>query len=282
MLPTILSMKFSIALLLAVWPVVCLSLAAGEGKPANPQVLCRMAGIQRNHDQQGDRPVYEWGMILEVTPPSGWKLGWCEEGRHGITVESVGGGKAPGVSVSEDMMGGIEIKTPRWLPPVGSDGVRVKGELAVGVFREKAVAAPVTVKLEEGFAVPIVLPGAGVIDGNGKARDVKAKLVVKAYESRQKRLMLQLEAGEPMGDMVVDLQTMNDDPVPRTFDDYERNVLKNRYCWTWTYEVKEVKDETIKVILTYAKEPRPVSAAVDLNVALSGFPVGPMQQNQEP
>ena len=148
------------------------------------QVAWKKLEVGREHPE--DDPERNWRIGLGgiVAVPSGWEIDWVEDELMGVAVEDSTGRKASRAkcySSSFDRKTAHLLVEPQdWLPSAGTQWVEVKGELPLVISCREAVSEPVALKLEKGASVPLVLKGAG-IGKDGKARDVRVKLVIRKY-----------------------------------------------------------------------------------------------------
>lgn len=220
----------------------------------------------------------KWNMMLkwEVLETPGWRIDWCEGELARVTMEDSAGGKVRDArshfrdaARKKDLM----ASPGDWLPAPGAQWIKVKGEIPFVVSCQEAMTDPVTVKLEKGISVPVVLKRAG-IGKDGRAEDVKATVIVeevtkpggigKSGEQSKKMLGFRVEVPTPAGIRGVELQTMDGMPVG-TKNHYDMGMMN----WVWT--MKPVEDERLQVSVRYSRDLQRYRAVIDDKVSLSGF-----------
>ena len=230
-----------------------------------------------------DRPP-SWQMNLEfqLENRSDWRIAWYDEDKARVLMEDSCGGKGSGTSFDKNdewsvkETGSLRIDLRQWLPEAGARWLSVKGEIPFVVFRHEAVSDPVTVKLLKGFAVPVLLTGAGLTGEDGKPADVKATVQVSECredmgEDGEKRLELSLVTDRPVGFQGVELQTLDGLPVSTAFRGRGNARKGGEYCWVQIWQIPSVPEGSIRVMVRYARNPQLVEAVVDARAALSGL-----------
>lgn len=223
----------------------------------------------------------KWNMMLrwEVFETPGWRIDWCEDGSARVIMEDSMGGKV--WDARSHFRANVRKKVLRvspgsWLPEPGAQWIRVKGEIPFVISCQEAVTDPVTVKLEKGASVPVVLKSAG-IGKDGGAEDVKATVTVEEVTNfgsswkrgvqSKKMLGLRVEAPGPAGIRGVKLQTMDGIPVGAT-NEYDMGMMDR--IWV----MNPVKDEKLQVSVRYSRNLQRYSAVIDDKVSLAGFSCG--------
>ena len=261
--------------------VMCGSLADQKTVDPSLRLSCNALSLSQDGRQQL-LPVLSWGMSLglKIETPVGWKPVWCEEDKVRVTMEDSTGNKTTGVECGysggrDDDPGSVWVFHRSWNPAAGSQWVRVKGDVPFIVSGQDSFSEPVTVKLVKGVSMPVVLKDALLGRDDGKPVDVKATLKVKDYvdaeEKGKKRVEFELSANRELGFRALELQTTNGKPVIAEGWGGGNSVNGDSCGWNETWQMDDVPEGEVRVMVRYAGELRRVMAKVDSRAALSGF-----------
>ncbi len=222
-----------------------------------------------------------------VPVPSGWEIDWVEDELTGVAVEDSTGRKA---SETKCYSGGFDRKTVHllvepqdWLPSAGTQWVEVKGKLPLVISFREAVSEPVALKLEKGASVPLVLKGAG-IGKDGKARDVRVKLVIRKYGDvaldrewegeNKKMLKVEVDADEPLGIRDFILQAVDGTPVAAEMCGW--STLGREW------KIAPVMEGKLQVAVRYSQHLQRCKALIDGRASLAGFREGKTGKGRGP
>ena len=251
------------------------------------QVAWKKLEVGREHPE--DDPERNWRIGLGgiVAVPSGWEIDWVEDELMGVAVEDSTGRKASRAkcySSSFDRKTAHLLVEPQdWLPSAGTQWVEVKGELPLVISCREAVSEPVALKLEKGASVPLVLKGAG-IGKDGKARDVRVKLVIRKYgdaalgrewEGENKKMLeVEVDADEPLGIRDFVLQAVDGTPVAAEMCGW--STLGREW------KIDPVMEGKLQVAVRYSQHLQRCKALIDRRAALAGFREGKTGKGRGP
>ena len=258
---------------------VVASAAADEGAPPSLNMTWHDLQLMKDDPDGGGKP--EWRMTIgwNAVSGAGWEIEECDEGKTRVTMEDSTGRKAPDVRCIcylFDRECCVLLATENWLPSPGAQWVRVKGEVPFVVSRQEAVTEPVAVKLVKDFSVPLVLKSA-VVDKDGRAQDLKARLVVEEYrdlrqgEDREwkskKALELTVVSDEHPGIHGFELSTKDGLPVQA------HQWMQGTGSRGWSMEPP--KEGELQVKVSYAQHLKRCDAVLDGKVSLAGWNAAP-------
>ena len=251
------------------------------------QVAWKKLEVGREHSE--DDPDRNWRMRLGgvVAVPSGWEIDWVGDELMGVAVEDSTGRKASRAkcySSSFDRKTAHLLVEPQdWLPSAGTQWVEVKGELPLVISCREAVSEPVALKLEKGASVPLVLKGAG-IGKDGKARDVRVKLVIRKYgdaalgrewEGENKKMLeVEVDADEPLGIRDFVLQAVDGTPVAAEMCGW--STLGREW------KIDPVMEGKLQVAVRYSQHLQRCKALIDGRASLAGFREGKTGKGRGP
>lgn len=270
-----LMIRFSIFLLFATVGFAALYSSGADADASSPSLNLEFKSLDLWNKVRYDGPNREWPLELKwtVSAEPGWKIDWCEDEASRVTMEDSAGVNAPNVRCGVrviDRDAEVSVFCPGWRTSPGARWVSVKGEVPFVVSRQEALSFPVDVKLTEGTSVPLVLKDAG-LGKDGKAEDVKIKLVVEKYEGlkitgdSEERYdgirKLAVVADVPVGIRDLELQTADGMPVMKKREKEGKNA----------WRIKKMKGEMLRASVRYSQHPQRCKAVIDGKVSLAGF-----------
>lgn len=129
----------------------------------------------------------ELKVTMKAAEESGWKIACCGVGEGGLKLADSEGSSCPGMECCYDdspsLLEGLEkgktitLSTESWLPSADAKWMEVSGKIPFFICRASFMSESVSLKMEEGSSVPLVLRNAGSDGG-----DVDAVLEVVPYK----------------------------------------------------------------------------------------------------
>ena len=223
----------------------------------------------------------ELKVTMKAAEESGWKIACCGVGEGGLKLADSEGSSCPGMECCYDdspsLLEGLEkgktitLSTESWLPTADAKWMEVSGKIPFFICRASFMSESVSLKMEEGSSVPLVLRNAGSDGG-----DVDAVLEVVPYKviGSQGFVSLRLFAPSKIGFLGANVESEDGAvlPVdgPSEYVPGEVDHPGRKYCWIMNFREEDIKEGEWKVAVKYADELKEIMVPVQARFGLFG------------